>query len=709
MTSTKATSSSEDSGPSPSSRTINAYPTIAHAVAPLLVLSLVGNLAVLVSPLFMMQVLDRVIPSGNTATLLLLGALALSALLLQALVEGARDLALGRLARWTEGEGTAQALHPAQPEPQTLIARIAAFSAFLGGPAAVAALNLPWIPVFLLVLWLLHPAFLVLVLALSLAIWTTRAVTGALGRTASRAAAAHARQAEGALALAQEIEQRGGITMIARNIRQRFAAAQRARHRYLDQGAGADTAKTALSAFVRSAGQITALAVGAWLVTLGLLSPGGMIAGSIITAKGFMAIESALTQLPKIRAALADFRALANAEPPRDTTATEVGALSGALRAEGVIVPRGGGAPPRLDRVSFALKPGECLCIVGSSGSGKSTLLRALCGAAPAPIGSVFLDQNEIRGLTHETLHRVAGLLPQRAVVEVGTIAENISSFAPEPSSKRIVAAAKMAGVHGLICALPDNFETDLGAQPYILSAGQAQRVALARAIYTNPKYLFLDEPNALLDAEGERALGQTLYRLKQAGVTIVMVVHRSGILGLADKVLQLEHGRIADFGPRDEVLGRLGIGGRRVELPLLETSLPDLRDWIASQFTRASDTAFAQKAKIVGSELFLVGCANRPEDALGFAKFEFRFIDETQCELTMIEPEEPRIAEKVARVQARIDGKEDGLVNVPRDEAGLATVSRLSERFEVSSQDEVTRFAVALAADADEPDRIAS
>jgi ABC-type multidrug transport system ATPase subunit len=291
------------------------------------------------------------------------------------------------------------------------------------------------------------------------------------------------------------------------------------------------------------------------------------------------------------------------------------------------------------------------------------------------------------------------GVLPQRPLIETGTVAENISCFEADPKPEAISLAAKMAGVHGLICALPQSYETDLGQEPYVLSAGQMQRLALARALYAEPRYLFLDEPNALLDSVGERVLGQTLLRLKRKGVTIVMAVHRSGLLALADHVLQLDHGRVADFGPKAEVLGRLGMGGRRIELPILESSLPDLKDWLGSQFTRAGDQAFRHRAQIIGEELLKIACAECPADTLSFAEFAFGFLDQARCEVTMTKPMGQDLGHGVGAVRSNQSTAQGNLVHLTQDEVRLARVSQLAETLEVSSIDEQTRYRAILAA----------
>lgn len=677
--------------------TNNIYPLMGRVALPLLVLSLVSNLAVLISPLFMMQVLDRVIPSGNIATLLLLGALALAALIMQAGVEGLRDLAVGRLARWSENVGVSMALSTAAGDQNNVIRQVANFSSFLSGPALLAALSAPWIPIFLLVLWLLHPAFVCLLLVMSVLVLGMRAATQALGQSAMHSAAACAAQEDATLRSASAAEARDGLKRMAHNLRLRFAGLQQARHLHVDQSETANVMNTAFATLMRNTGQIAALGVGAWLVTLDLISAGGMIAGSIIISKAYMAIEALFNQMPSIKKAKADYLSLSAHQPEPTSLEVALDRPSGAIKATGLIYPRGGGALPRIDRVSFDLKPGELLAIVGNSGSGKSTLLRAISGIAPAPIGSVFLDEHEVRGLTGTALFDMAGYLPQRPIFETGTIGEIISCFDPDPNPEAITTAAQVAGVHGLICALPDSFQTDLGREPYALSAGQMQRVALARAIYAKPKYLFLDEPNAMLDAEGERALGQTLLRLKRQGMTIVIVVHRSGILSLADKVLHLDQGRVSDFGPKSEVLGRLSMGGQHIELPVLETSQLDLQDWIASQFTRDGDDRFRYDTQVAATELQKLACANCPADTLMFSRFRFRFLSDASCELSMVQPCGTDMADQVEGVRKKLRNSQGSLVTLTQDEVHLAKLTQMSFKLDITSEENATHYCATI------------
>lgn len=663
----------------------------------LLVLSLVTNLTILVSPLFMMQVLDRVIPSGNQNTLMLLGLLAIAALILQAMIEVARDLCLKRLSNWVEQTATAQALDPACDDPQMLINQIGSVSGFLAGPLAPIVLNTPWIPVLVFVLFLLHPLFVVLLLSLVGVYIGSKACTHLLERPSETQASWHAKKEQQCLNIAAQAAQSGEIATISSNLRQRFAAHQAAKLKVLEGTYKVAAVNGAVSGFLRQAAQILTLALGAYLVTEQLLSAGGMIAASILLAKTYGTAESAIAQFPKIRASLADHRALSRIPESEQMQNTDIHDLSGALRVENLVFPRGGGAPPRLDRITFDLKPGECLAVIGASGSGKTTLLKAVAGVAPSPIGSVFYDQSEIRGLSETTLFDVTGYLPQQAALLPGTIAENISCFTPNATSAAIVSAAKTAGVHGLISALPDSYDTDLDRDSHILSSGQKQRIALARAIFNNANYLFLDEPNALLDAEGERALCQALNKLKENGTTIIMTLHRSGLMMLADKVMRLENGRCVDFGDRSDVLGRMTTGQRQISLPRLYSSTQDLTDWINSQFTRADDVAFSHKAQLIGTEMFAAACEASGEDRASKITMSFSFKNDHHCELALIETGQSSTAATLQRVQDIVALSCEPTQALSLEEQALVNVLRLGDKAEISSHQNQSVFRVAL------------
>ena len=669
---------------------------------PLLALSFVTNLSILISPLFMMQVLDRVIPSGNQATLVLLGALATGALLIQTAVEAARDKSLGRIARWVEKTGTSHAL--ASSDPQTRIEQVAKLSQFLSGAQAVTVLNLPWLPLLALILMALHPAFLAVLTGLLLLSASLRAISHLLTQPHEDAARHCAVKEQDCLTKSARNHGRGAGT--AANLRQRFAVFQSQKLDTQDRAQNTKSIGDAASAMLRQSTQIIALGLGAFLVTQDALSAGGMIAGSLLLGKTFGTTEAAITQLPAIRAAFSEFKSLRTQSIPSNPPQTAISELDGTLKAEKLIFPSDHGAPPRLDRVSFVLEPGQCMVIAGASGSGKTTLLKALAGIIPCPIGAVYLDESEMRGLSDQDLFQHVGYLPQLAPILPGTIAENISCFSNETRDEDVVAAAKITGMHGLISALPNSYESDLEKQPFLLSAGQKQRLALARAIFNTPRYLFLDEPNALLDAEGERALFQTLTRLKDKGTTIVMVLHRSGVMALADKVLRLEQGRMVDFGDRGEVLGRMATGQRQVTLPLLESSAQDLCDWVDAQFNRADDADFSQRAQIIATELFAAMRLNGPSDKGRLAQVGFTFHDDISCSLTIQEQALIPAPQTLARLKQNRETNPFALKNLGDEEKPLGSLLQMAEGVEDHSTDETTCLSVRVIAPSVHPAR---
>ncbi len=672
-----------------------------RALLPLLALSAVSNLAILVSPIFMMQVLDRVVPTGNLNTLLLLLAVASLALLLQAVVDGLRDLSLHRIARWFETVLIPHVLFGAADDRTDRLQLVTQLKAAVSGSAATAALSLPWIPLFVFVLWAIHPWFAALAAGLV-------AAAAALRLAGASAAAAH----QGELTRLHAIERRSlqdaqkagartGQASLTHNVLLRFQNALHARSQLEELAAPSAIATQTLSSYLRGMTQLLGLSLGAALVTYNSLSAGGMIAASLILTKTVTAVETGILHLADLQRAKQAFRELAGLPAHVPPKGTEIETISGKLRCDGLIVPRGGGAPPRLDRISFDLSAGACLAIVGPSGSGKSTLLEALSGVAPSPIGTVWMDESEVSTLPRISQTAHIGYLPQQAQLYHCTLAQNICGFTETATDRDIVAAAQIAGVHGLISALPDSYDTDIGRQPYLLSAGQKQRVALARAVFHRPRYLFMDEPNALLDAAGERQLCAVLARLKKQGTTVVMVIHRSGLMGLADMVLAMDNGRMSDFGPRSDVLGRMSGGRRRLEVPLRKDSLQDLVDWVGAQFTRGNDADLSHRAELIACELFHLAQASGPQDEPRRAVFLFRFLSDRRCEITLTENRVTRACGKMKKVAQLLHHPDAQIGELPTDEAALAVITRMSDDFDIQNLDgqAIYRAAVSMRA----------
>lgn len=666
-------------------------------VMPLIIFSCITNLAILISPIFMMQVLDRVVPSGNLSTLAMLLMLALGALLIQSSVETFRDITLGRSARWAEALGTKHALKHPVAEREAILNDTGTLSGFLRTSQAVTALNIPWIPLFLIALGLIHPFFLLLVIGLFGIMALVKIVTEFLTSEADKSFAILHGEEKQTLTDANDLKIIAGLQAIALNLAKRFSSMQAKRHEVQDRSAGVIALRGALLGFLRSSAQLLSLALGALLVVNGDLTAGGMIGASIISAKTITILEGCLNNLDDIQATRKAFQNLKSMQDLTGTLPTEVLDLSGALKCEGLIYPRGGGAAPRLDRISFDLNAGECLAIIGDSGSGKTTLLHALSGIDSSPIGSVFLDETEVKTLGFETAQKAIGYLPQQATLLKGTLAENIACFQQAPEDQRIIEAAKITGVHGFISALPQSYQTDMSKHAALLSAGQMQRLALARAIFEAPKYLFLDEPNALLDANGERHLYDTLSQLKQQGTTILMTLHRPGLINLADKVMYLDRGRMADFGPRAEVLSRMNENKQRITLPLRPTSLPDLTDWVTAQFVRASDQDFCQKAVLVATEMFNAACLNGSNNDKREIICTFKFINEKHCEITLHENAKTRATEKMRKIRSLIKHPEVSMIDLSEDEIALAVVAQMTDTLEVRNLKDASIFSAKL------------
>jgi len=661
--------------------------------APLVMFSFVTNLSVLVSPLFMMHVLDRVVPSGNLNTLALLGMIAAVALIATAFVEVFRDRILGRTADWLERVLAKKVFQSARsPDPADTLRDIAVLRDFVGGRGAKTLLDVPWIPLFLLALFLIHPAFFALSLVAALGfVLVTRGEASLADQEDLRAASAR-ESGHSALTNLYQTGASGTLMGVQKNLANRYLDSLDDAAPHQDRSGDIHNAFGSFSQFFRGGIQIGSLALGAFLVTQGALSAGGMIGASIILGKTNAIIEGMIGLAGSFgRTRSADVRVSELMSSPEKRT--ETADLTGALSAVNLTIPRGGGAPPRIERVSFRLAPGECLAILGDSGSGKTSLLEALAAIAPAPIGNCFLDETDVRTLGSNTRDTAIGFVPQTGLVYPGTIAQNIACFEVKPDDEKVLAAARMAGIHGLVSALPNAYETDLGQEPFRLSNGQKQRVAFARALYQSPKYLFLDEPNALLDHHGERQMADAIHRLKKSGTTIIMTVHRMGIANLADKVLVMDAGRMVEFGDRAKVLGRLANGHRQLRLPISGGALQDLRDWVARQFVRDGDGSFKNIAETVATELYIFARDNGPDAGDRFLFFEFKFMDDENCSITLTEPRQTQLEAKVDKVREVVELSLPQVSQLGTDEQSLATVIQLSEQFEHRSDEETSAF----------------
>lgn len=530
-------------------------------------LSLAINLLMLAPTLYMLQIYDRVLASRNTTTLLMLSLLVLGLFALEALLEWVRSRALIRASTAMDLELGPVVFDAAFRRrlagrtgsvPQAL-GDMTQIRQFLTGRGLFAFCDAPWTPIFLVVITLLHPwlgafGLVAVVMLLTLSWITERATAGRLG-TANRQAQQATQLAAQQLENAEVIEAMG---MLER-LRQRWL--QRQRQMLHSQGTASERAAHigAVTRFVRLIGQSGILGVGALLVIEGAITPGAMIAASILLGRALAPVDLAMGSwrgLVQARQAYARLQQLLMEQPPPPSRVSLPRPV-GQVKVEQLVVAPPGSREAAIQGITFGAAPGMLVAVVGPSASGKSTLARALVGVWRPRSGTVRLAGADMAQWNKTELGQWIGYLPQDVELFDGTVAENIARMG-DLDSDQIVRAAQHAGVHEMILRMPQGYETPLGEQGMALSGGQRQRIGLARALYGDPALIVLDEPNAHLDEAGDAALVAALGRMQREGRTVFIMSHRMNVLSIADTILVLERGQIQAYGPRDAVLEML-------------------------------------------------------------------------------------------------------------------------------------------------------
>lgn len=527
------------------------------------VFSGVVNLLYLVPTLYMLQVYDRYVPSGNGATLLLVSLMGGLGLATLAALDWVRGRLLVRVSARFDRVLAGPTLMAALAGPASARAdRAEAMRDFdtlrqmIASGAMIALFDAPWAPVFLLFAFLLHPLLGLVTLTgaiilVALAWGNERATHPAIAAANMAAAGAYARQAQ-VSAHAEEVRALGmarGLTAVALAERDAVSRAQ------LDASfAGGRYA--ALIKFFRLVFQSGALAVGAWLAVTGRISMGAIIAASLLLSRTLAPIEQLVAAWrPIVRAVEARKRLealLGDRTPPPATMLPEP---TGRIAIEALTVSGANPRAPILAGISATLEAGEMVAIAGLSGAGKSTLLRALAAAVEPAAGTVRLDGVALRDWDRGQLARHIGFLPQSLALLPGTVKDNISRFAraaggdPVAIDAAVMRAAAAIGAHEMIGRLPQGYDTVIGTGGTPLSAGQMQRIAIARALFGDPRILILDEPNAHLDSGAHAALVEALSALREEGRTIVIAAHGADLIRMADKLLVLADGRLVRFG----------------------------------------------------------------------------------------------------------------------------------------------------------------
>ena len=546
------------------------------------VFSALVNLLYLTPTLYMMQVYDRVVPTGGLTTLVLITAVAVFALAALAGLDWLRGrlmLRAGlRLDRLLSGKVLSRVVDLQAKSPNTQALReFDNVRGAIGGQGMLALFDAPWTPIYLLCCFLLHPAIGVLTLVGGIILFTLAWLNERDTRPRLNKAIQsqnHAYAAQESVASQAEVVRALGMrqSSIARQIEQRQLATAAQADAQLAGGHYSGAIK-----FLRLVMQSAALGLAAWLAVKSEITPGSIIAASVLLSRAVAPIELLVGVWPSLVQAVASWKTLTDLFASTASVERERTTLPdprGRLQVEGVSVKFPDTEAPQLRGVAFALKPGETLGIVGSSGSGKTTLARVIAGALKPQAGAVRLDGAEYEAREGDELARWIGYLPQVPSLFAGSIKDNISRFSTsigvdqETADRNAVKAAMAAGAHELILRLPNGYDTILGPYGQGLSAGQAQRVALARALYNDPVLLVLDEPNSNLDQEGEAALMQAILGAAARGASVVIIAHRAGVLARVDRLLMMRDGVVQLEGPREEVLEKMRATAGRPAAP---------------------------------------------------------------------------------------------------------------------------------------------
>jgi len=530
--------------------------------------SLISNMLYLALPIYTNLIYSRVITSQSGSTLIVLSFGCAFVFLISGIIDHYRQMVLsgfGVVFDQQLSSRTFAALFDAVVRRQGTRAQalrdLDTVRGAIGGHAINVLFDLPWMPVFMVILFAIDPTIGVVTLLggialVVLAFLQDRATHSAL-KEASSAAITSYSFTDAALRNGEVVRALGMLPVLGR---------MWARSRYVSVAAGSTALQngsfySGAIKFVRMLIQILIIAVGAWLVVERTIQSGLLFANMILASRALAPIERMVGSWKALIEAHEAYkrldRILLDYEQP--VPVTKLPAPTGRMSIEGVSFAPAGAAALVLTNLNFRIEPGDFLGIIGPSGAGKSTLARLMVGIWKPGVGAVRLDGADVYSWDREDFGRNVAYQPQDTELFAGTVRDNIARFLPDATDEQVVAAAQQADAHNLILRLSKGYETELGEGGAVLSAGQRQRVGLARTLFGNPKLIVLDEPNANLDAEGEAALMAALERAKQRGATVVLISHKPAVFGVADKILVLVNGQITDFGPRDEVMNRLG------------------------------------------------------------------------------------------------------------------------------------------------------
>ncbi|MCW2313974.1 type I secretion system permease/ATPase [Rhodoferax antarcticus] len=529
--------------------------------------SMVANVLMLTPTLYMLQVYDRVLASQSELTLVAMSLLALFLFGVMAFAEWMRSRLLVSTGVRLDEQLSTQVfnasfeahLSQAGANPTRAFGDLIQIRQFLTGNGIFAFFDAPWAPIYMAVLFMLHPmlGFMGIVFACIQAAlaWFGHRHTLAPSEAAVKASADATSFLQGKLRNAEVLESMGMV----QNLQTRWAQ----RHQtHLDKSGQAQHLThriTAWSKFIRYSQQSLALGAGALLAIDGQITLGGMIAASVLMTRALAPIDMLVgswRQFIGMRYAFARLEKMLLDYPPRDPALKRV-APTGAVTLQNVLASAPGRADPILKSVSISVSAGSVVAVLGPSGSGKSTLARVLMGIWPDVSGEVLLDGLPISSWNRVELGPYLGYLPQDIELFEGSIAENIARFG-KVDPALVIEAAQSAGLHDMILRFPKGYDTPIGEAGNLLSGGQRQRIGLARAVYGTPHLIVLDEPNANLDDAGEAALFKAVQQLKAKGRTVFLITHRPAAVAVADTIVILRDGQVVANGPRDAVIAAM-------------------------------------------------------------------------------------------------------------------------------------------------------
>ncbi len=552
------------------------------------VFSIFINLLMLTGPLFMLQVYDRVLGSRSEETLVSLTLLVIALYGMMGILEYARTMVFARFgARFQTALDervfdavVRRSLIPRhRAAPSTGLRDLEAIQGVFTSSAMSSLMDVPWTPIFFAAIFILHPLLgwmsliggaLVIALTLLNSFMVRKPLGEAQGQSNLANSFSEQTRAASEIVIAQAM-----INPMRRRWQALRDAAQASAMAAADRSGVFTNAIKSLRLLLQS----LSLGLGAWLVLRGEMTPGGIIAGSILLGRALAPIEQSIGQWPQVqraRSAWKDLSELLESTPPEETR-VPLPPPSATFQVNNLTVQLPGLRAPILARVRFQALPGQAIGVIGKSGSGKSTLAKALVGLVNPTAGEIRLGGATLDQYGHEALGRYIGYLPQTVTLFTGTVAENIARMHPEPDHAKVVKAAQRANAHEMILGLPGGYDTPLHGNDSILSGGQRQRIALARALYDDPVLLVLDEPNSALDFDGSVALNRAVREFKATNRAVIIMTHRPMAVEECDRLVILESGMVQTEGPRDEVMKALARNAeeRKVAPPGAATMTP--------------------------------------------------------------------------------------------------------------------------------------